>query len=183
MKTNVVFLDFDGVCVHKDYHPSLLMKNGIIIGGQNVEDFDPRTIHWLRLLLEEANAKIVIHSSWVYIDSPEFIKQKLISAGVPEEYIHQDYIAKAESKSKSDAIYWWLVEHYYMTEIHGVEYLSDEHAKNIIILDDEKLDSYAGDLWFPQVQVRGGWFKGGLRGQHIRQALNHFGGLNEGSNL
>lgn len=146
----IIFLDFDGVLAHMRYNPSN--------PGGLVDEFDPRCVHRLMQLLKATQAKVVIESTWAYVDTPEHIKEVLFKGGFDLKYLHDDFLANASPKvDKVFSVKHWLSTH---TSIDGW-----------LILDDETCD--AG----PQVKIAGGWFKGGLKDEHVDEALKILGPL------
>ena len=128
----VIFLDIDGVLVHHGFNP---------IPGKLMDHMDPACVEQLNKAIVATQAKVVIHSTWVYVDKPEHIIQRLIEAGFDITNLHQQWICKSD-RGKSIAISNWLKEHI--------------DVKRYVVIDDERIGQH------PQVHIYAGMFKNGL---------------------
>jgi hypothetical protein len=130
MKSNIIFLDVDGVHLTGKYHMMEVNKKKRleIIESIDKEDrsadyaarkeyslstvFDPTTIMLVNRLAEKSGAKIVIHSNWRRTVGHEATKNKLVEQGIKDEYFHEDYYCTYRMTSeKIHDINQWLDDH------------------------------------------------------------------------
>ncbi len=113
---NILFLDIDGV-----------MKPGRCYWNKERSGFDPLAVDCVNRICERTNSKIVFNTTWNR-DSDLF--EKVIEAGVKEEYIHNHY--KTEYSigiyNRLEAIQNWLY------------YVDEDSITNWCALDDAPLD-------------------------------------------
>jgi hypothetical protein len=141
----ILFLDLDGVLVHVQHFPS--KKEGVIV----VEDFDPKCVDRLNKVIETTGASVVIHSTWIWVDSKEKIFNKLEESGFKfMNKIHRDWAA-LDHRDKHTAIAMWLLKH--------------PEVKEYVVLDDEKIGDH------PQVKIFDGWFNKGLQDTHVEELI------------
>lgn len=142
----IIFLDFDGVVSNSKCLKPFLDKKGLLKG----DVLDPACCARINRLISITHAKVVIHSSWVHIDTPGYIITKLREADFNIHSLHEDWICN-NSLDKLAAITGWLIKH-------------DKLMSKFIVIDDDKI----GNL--PQVQIINGWTLGGIQDNHITLA-------------
>ena len=62
----IIFLDFDGV-LNTEYYQNYLMYQGKPWRDEYGALFDPKCVRWLKRIIDETEADIVIESSWKYL--------------------------------------------------------------------------------------------------------------------
>ena len=62
----IIFLDFDGV-LNTEYHQNYLMYQGEPWRDEYGALFEPKCVRWLKRIIDETEADIVIESSWKYL--------------------------------------------------------------------------------------------------------------------
>jgi hypothetical protein len=143
--TPIIFLDFDGVIAHS----RCKTHNGII------DHFSPNCVKRVIRLAEEAGARIVVHSTWVHVDSKEHILERMTEANQYfTAYLHPDWVCN-DSRDKSVAVAIWLLNH--------------PDVKEYLVIDDERIGKH------PQVLISAGQFKGGIQDYHVQEGLKIFG--------
>ena len=147
---NIVFLDMDGVLVHHRCPHD---------GGTFITNGDPVCVERLARILRGANARIVLHSTWAYVDSREYLINWFRGFGI-DKFLHPDFICMSTDpgkRDKAEAIDTWLSEH--------------PDVDRYIILEDEQLygitDARRGKL----IHILAGWEKGGLQDKHVETAI------------
>jgi hypothetical protein len=140
---NMIFLDFDGVICHKQYQPNY--------GGGMMTELDPNCVARIMQTAYLTESKIAIHSTWAYVDTPEYIIEHLKKAGFGEEYLHTDWVCTTKSHQKDVAIKEWLEKH--------------PECTSYVVIDDDRI----GDL--TQAQILSGWLMGGFQDDHIVQVV------------
>lgn len=149
----IVFLDIDGVLVH---HRCKADE-----GERFITNGDPRCAERLKRILDTTGAKLVIHSTWAYVDSRDYLINFLRQFGITEAYLHPDFICTSTDhgeRDKVEAIDTWLANH------RG-------KVSRFIILEDEQLyglqDIRRGNL----IHISGGWTAGGIQDKHADIAI------------
>ena len=154
MKHNIIFLDIDGViigfCSQKRFNydtektiASLCEKYHTDIYDQinhgevcaMYYDIDSQAIEYLRRLLEDHNAKLVIHSGWRMFNSTQYLSALLELHGLGK-YVYD--ICDPTMEYKVDAIHDYLEKH------------KDEINEYLVIDDD---DFYA-DFGYRYIQTK-----------------------------
>ena len=62
----IIFLDFDGV-LNTEHYQNYLMYQGKPWQDEHGALFDPKSVGWLKRIIDETGADIVIESSWKYL--------------------------------------------------------------------------------------------------------------------
>jgi hypothetical protein len=143
----ILFIDFDGVIVHSKY--------------EHGRDVDPACLARVRRICKESGAQVVIHSTWVYLHTPEELKGYVSGLA---EHLHPDFVAKLSAgrgldAGKIEAIQEWLDAH------PRVEYYA--------ILEDEMI----GDMKkYPIVWIPGGFYRQGIQHHHATIAVRVLNG-------
>ncbi len=106
MERPVIFLDFDGVLNTEQYQASLATE------GKPTKDawgplFDPRAVANLRKIVEAADARIIISSSWRYSYSLGSLRMMWEVRGLPGE-IDGVLACGATYISRGEEIEYWL---------------------------------------------------------------------------
>jgi hypothetical protein len=109
MNRLVIFLDFDGVLNTEQYQARLA------VDGKPTKDawgplFDPRAVDNLRLIIDNADAAIVISSSWRYAHSLGSLRMMWELRGLPGE-IFDTLACGATYISRGEEIECWLDKH------------------------------------------------------------------------
>lgn len=123
----VLFLDIDGV---------ILPGRAYLLPNQTkpiVRVFDPCAVSILNTLCEEADLKIVVHSSWLRY--PDIYNSDLVgylvSQGVEKKHFHDDPLCEPLSW-RYDRIRLWLSRH--------------PEVKDFVIIDDTPLGEQDGEF-------------------------------------
>lgn len=83
MINNIIFLDIDGVLNSDKYFDSISNKECINPVDRLMLDIDVSKVKILLEIINKTNAKIVITSSWRRMKLYPYIKERLISMGLP----------------------------------------------------------------------------------------------------
>lgn len=83
MINNIIFLDIDGVLNSNKYFDSISNKECMNLVDRLTLDIDVSKVKILLEVINKTNAKIVITSSWRRMKLYPYIKERLISMGLP----------------------------------------------------------------------------------------------------
>ena len=83
MINNIIFLDIDGVLNSDKYFDSISNKEYINPVDRLMLDIDTSKVKLLLEIVGRTNAKIVITSSWRRMKLYQYIKERLVSMGLP----------------------------------------------------------------------------------------------------
>ena len=83
MINNIIFLDIDGVLNSDKYFDSISNKECINPVDRLMLDIDMSKVKLLLEVINKTNAKIVITSSWRRMKLYPYIKERLVSMGLP----------------------------------------------------------------------------------------------------
>lgn len=83
MINNIIFLDIDGVLNSDKYFDSISNKECMNLVDRLMLDIDVSKVKILLEIINKTNAKIVITSSWRRMKLYPYIKERLISMGLP----------------------------------------------------------------------------------------------------
>ena len=83
MINNIIFLDIDGVLNSDKYFDSIDNKECMNLVDRLMLDIDMSKVKLLLEVINKTNAKIVITSSWRRMKLYPYIKERLISMGLP----------------------------------------------------------------------------------------------------
>lgn len=83
MINNIIFLDIDGVLNSDKYFDSIDNKECMNLVDRLMLDIDVSKVKLLLEVINKTNAKIVITSSWRRMKLYPYIKERLISMGLP----------------------------------------------------------------------------------------------------
>lgn len=122
MINNIIFLDIDGVLNSDKYFDSISNKECINPVDRLMLDIDVSKVKILLEVINKTNAKIVITSSWRRMKLYPYIKERLISMGLPV-----------------------VGETPFIEERRGEEirsYLLENRVSNYCIIDDEVFKDY-----------------------------------------
>ena len=122
MINNIIFLDIDGVLNSDKYFDSISNKECINPVDRLMLDIDMSKVKLLLEVINKTNAKIVITSSWRRMKLYPYIKERLISMGLPV-----------------------VGETPFIEERRGEEirsYLLENRVSNYCIIDDEVFKDY-----------------------------------------
>lgn len=135
---NIIFLDIDGVLNSLDYfierHPKVLelydnteFKGYIQLRIKRMLlDLDLKKIKILKEIIDATGAYVVVTSSWKKLDIFPYVKEQLISMGIPIIGVTID-----NSVNRGEGI---------------KKYLADNNVKKYIILDDDIFNDYDQEL-------------------------------------
>lgn len=140
----IIFLDIDGVLNSEKYYRSVDRKR------KNWNRFDPKVVGFIKRLVEEFSAKIVISSTWRF-GAVKMLNDELTKSGL-KKYLHKDWkTPQVYPSHRGTEIKMWLDNH--------------SEVVNYLILDDD--DS----LLEEQVQnfVRTD-LKNGMQEEHLGKA-------------
>ena len=134
----IIFLDFDGV-LNTEHYQGLLMYQGKPWQDKHGALFDPKSVGWLKRIIDETGADIVIESSWKYLGL-EAMQRMWTDRQLPgrvidvtDSYVSDKWLLGADLDdidpamwhSKGAEIASWLSEH------------SDGNVRYVIIDDEE----------------------------------------------
>jgi|GEM_PF-4160897 hypothetical protein len=148
----IVFLDMDGVLVH--HRCKHRMSESFITDG------DLSCVERLKRILRETGAKIVLHSTWAYVDSRDYLLDWFQQYGIYEKDFAPDWICTSTDKSKRDkpeAIDTWLKNH--------------RDIDKYIILEDEQLYGLTDPRRGKVILIVSGWIRGGIQDVHADAAI------------
>lgn len=83
MINNIIFLDIDGVLNSDKYFDSIDNKECMNLVDRLMLDIDMSKVKILLEVINKTNAKVVITSSWRRMKLYPYIKERLISMGLP----------------------------------------------------------------------------------------------------
>ena len=83
MINNIIFLDIDGVLNSDKYFDSIDNKECMNLVDRLMLDIDMSKVKLLLEVINKTNAKVVITSSWRRMKLYPYIKERLISMGLP----------------------------------------------------------------------------------------------------
>ena len=83
MINNIIFLDIDGVLNSDKYFDSISNKECINLVDRLMLDIDVSKVKILLEVINKTNTKIMITSSWRRMKLYSYIKERLISMGLP----------------------------------------------------------------------------------------------------
>lgn len=122
----VLFLDIDGV---------LLPGRAYMLPNQTnnpyVTVFDPCAVSMLNEACRKQGRKIVVHSSWIKHQEPEWIYNHLKEQGVDVAHLHTDWQTEKELHWRYDRVDEWLARH--------------PEVNDFVILDDEPESRHDGE--------------------------------------
>lgn len=120
--SNAVFLDIDGPMVPMNYYGTVARKNKHM-------PFDPKAVATILRVLDKANAKLVISSSWRNVGY-ERISSILEDEGISRNYLHEDWSLDFSfdvgMEGRANYIKTWLDRH--------------PEISHYAVVDDAKLD-------------------------------------------
>ena len=134
MSVNIIFLDIDGVLNSKNYfierHPKVLKlyKNNKSPDTISLKlkrmmlDIDLNKLNTLKEIIKATGAYVVVTSSWKRLEIFPYVKEQLISMGIP---------IIGNSSNRGEGI---------------KNYLKENNAKRYIILDDDIFEDYDNEL-------------------------------------
>ena len=135
---NIIFLDIDGVLNSKNYfierHPKLLelYKNNKFLDTISLKlkrmmlDIDLNKLNTLKETIKATGAYVVVTSSWKRLEIFPYVKEQLISMGIPIIGATID-----NSSNRGEGI---------------KNYLKENNVKRYIILDDDIFEDYDNEL-------------------------------------
>jgi len=141
----IIFLDIDGPMIPVRAYYMLNQTKPL------VTVFDPCAVSLLLRLLEDANAKLVISSTWG-VKGRDAVVQVLAANGIDETFLHEDWITPRKLSSyRCHEIRWWLDNHPEVSHYVAIEdeYLPPEFVRNAV-----KCDTYEGFSWRNYLECR-----------------------------
>lgn len=150
MSIRVAFLDFDGVLIHADCYFCLKANGG-------TRTADPACMYWLTNIVRQADLRIVISSSWRCPRALGKLRAYLQSWGLPGARRRViGMTPELRGRDRAEEIAAWLSAHPEVTEY--------------VIIDDDPIGTHPGIDLRRLVNVRKGWWAGGLRAIHAERA-------------
>lgn len=127
MKQKIIFLDVDGVLNSYDFYQKMLEEENFDIFNENF--LDPKALRFLKKIVEESDAEIVLSSSWKWSNEgrkivDNFLKEQNLS------YIDTTPLDYSIPMNKKEEITAWLSNH--------------PNVKKYVILDDDEVDIKSG---------------------------------------
>lgn len=122
MINNIIFLDIDGVLNSDKYFDSISNKECMNLVDRLMLDIDVSKVKILLEVINKTNTKIVITSSWRRMKLYPYIKERLISMGLPVEGETPFIEGRRGEEIKS--------------------YLLENRVSNYCIIDDEVFKDY-----------------------------------------
>ena len=133
----IIFLDFDGV-LNTEYYQNYLMYQGKPWRDEYGALFDPKCVRWLKRIIDETEADIVIESSWKYLGlvaMQELWEERDLPGkviGITDSYASDKWLLNANLDDIDPA----------MGHCKGIEiasWLADNtrNGVNYVIIDDE----------------------------------------------
>lgn len=122
MINNIIFLDIDGVLNSDKYFDSISNKECINPVDRLMLDIDMSKVKLLLEVINKTNAKIVITSSWRRMKLYPYIKERLVSMGLP--VVGETPFLEGQRGEEIRA------------------YLADNQVDNFCIIDDEVFKDY-----------------------------------------
>lgn len=122
MINNIIFLDIDGVLNSDKYFDSISNKECINPVDRLMLDIDTSKVKLLLEVINKTNAKIVITSSWRRMKLYPYIKERLVSMGLP--VVGETPFLEGQRGEEIRA------------------YLADNQVDNFCIIDDEVFKDY-----------------------------------------
>lgn len=119
MTSKVLFLDIDGVVLPGRAY--LLPKSED--HTPYVTTFDPCAVSMLNAACKKQDRKIVLHSSWIKHQEPEWLLEHFGNQGIDTCLFHEDWQTVKGLKWRYDRVDEWLARHREVTDF--------------VILDDE----------------------------------------------
>lgn len=107
-KTNILFLDFDGVMVTDRYQEQLTASNSPLRDEYGAK-FDPECVECLRLIVNKTGAYIVVTSTWKMSKGLKGIQQMWKDRSLPGKII--GVTPDIDLIHRGDEIDTWLVEY------------------------------------------------------------------------
>ncbi len=112
----VIFLDIDGVMISGISRDERLRKQLASVREGTCDwprdHFDPTAIAFVNLLVEDAKARIVLHSDWRRHYTRQTLHDYMQSQGLRVETLHDDWWIEAPfAQRKQEAILGWLDVH------------------------------------------------------------------------
>lgn len=164
MSVNIIFLDIDGVLNSKNYfierHPKVLKlyKNNKSPDTISLKlkrmmlDIDLNKLNILKEIIKATGAYVVVTSSWKRSEIFPYVKEQLISMGIPIIGTTTD-----NSSNRGEGI---------------KKYLKENSVKRYIILDDDIFEDYDEELL--QHLVKTSFVNDGLTDNHKKKAIEKF---------
>lgn len=131
VKNQILFLDIDGPMI--PYRAAWLPEQTPVM-----TKFDPIAVAMINKLCEKRpELKIVLHSSWVYINGGEETLRHCINQGIKKEYFYEaDPFVKEDIHWRYNRVAEWLERH---PEVTGY-----------VIIDDTAYEKDTGGMQHPQ---------------------------------
>lgn len=158
---NVIFLDIDGVLNSINYfikrHPKVLelFENNKYLDDISLKlkrmmlDIDLDKLKLLKEIIDKTGSYIVITSSWKKLEIFPFVREQLISWGIPVIGITVD-----NNSNRGEGI---------------KKYLKENSVKSYVILDDDIFDDYDEELL--QHLVKTSFYSDGLTDEHKKKVI------------
>lgn len=170
MKQRILMLDIDGVLLSGRAmllpgNEPLLEKRRVAVGQHSARDealkavFDPAAVALVNRICREADARIVVHSSWRKTIG-DAARTKLIEQGITEDLLHEHWatpIRAFHRDEKASEIFGWLLEHRLTPDPGPRPHLDDAAEKawyrgkcdtgyDVVAIDDEDLGHLTGAI-------------------------------------
>lgn len=148
MINNIIFLDIDGVLNSDKYFDSISNKECINPVDRLMLDIDMSKVKLLLEIVGRTNAKIVITSSWRRMKLYPYIKERLVSMGLPV-----------------------IGETPFLEGQRGEEirtYLADNQVDNFCIIDDEVFKDYQE---LEDNLIKTNFYEDGLTKEHANEVV------------
>lgn len=161
----IIFLDIDGVVATADTYW------GGKVNKSDEELIDKNCIDNLNIIVKETGAKIVISSSWRYINHINDLQKLFEKCGfigqiIDRTPIWNEYKNDVGINKVNDLLYFW--DHERGNEINMWLQRNKEKIESFIIIDDEVSDIYP---IFPDRLIITS-MDGGLKEKHIIESIN-----------
>ena len=149
MINNIIFLDIDGVLNSNKYFDSISNKECINPVDRLMLDIDMSKVKLLLEVINKTKAKIVITSSWRRMKLYPYIKERLVSMGLPV-----------------------VGETPFIEGRRGEEiklYLANNYVSNYCIIDDEVFKDYNT---LEDNLIKTNFYQDGLTKDHAEEVVN-----------
>ena len=148
MINNIIFLDIDGVLNSDKYFDSISNKECINPVDRLMLDIDMSKVKLLLEIVGRTNAKIVITSSWRRMKLYPYIKERLVSMGLP--VIGETPFLEGQRGEEIRA------------------YLADNQVDNFCIIDDEVFKDYQE---LEDNLIKTNFYEDGLTKEHANEVV------------